>query len=276
MSEQVWFVTGSSRGLGRAVAEEALAAGHRVVATARRREALADLEEKYGDRVCALALDVSDAGQAAHTVQAGLDAFGRLDVVVNNAGYANLVPIEEIDPDDFRAQVETVFFGTVHVTKAALPVFRRQGAGHFIQVTSLGGRVAFPGASAYHSAKFAVEGFSKVLAKETASLGVKVTIAEPGSMRTDYAGSSMNIPAHAAYYADSVGEVATLLRSTLGREPIDPDKVARVFLDIARMQEPPLHLVLGGDAVDMVADDMRERTAADARWAGLGRSVDFS
>ncbi|MEV8388888.1 MULTISPECIES: SDR family NAD(P)-dependent oxidoreductase [unclassified Streptomyces] len=275
MSEQVWFVTGSSRGLGRAVVEEALVAGHRVVATARRPEVLADLEEKYGDQMRTLALDVSDAGQAARTVQAGLEAFGRLDVVVNNAGYANLAPVEEVDPDDFRTQIETVFFGTVHVTKAALPVFRRQGAGHFIQVTSIGGRMAFPGASAYHAAKFAVEGFSKVLAKETANLGVKVTIAEPGAMRTDYAGSSMDIPAHAPYYADTVGEVATILRSGLGQEPIDPAKVARVFLDIARMQEPPLHLVLGADAVDMISGGMRELAAADARWADLGHSVDF-
>ncbi|MGW6774145.1 SDR family NAD(P)-dependent oxidoreductase [Streptomyces sp. NPDC055037] len=275
MSEQVWFVTGSSRGLGRAVVEEALVAGHRVVATARRPEVLADLEEKYGDQMRTLALDVSDAGQAARTVQAGLDAFGRLDVVVNNAGYANLAPIEEVDPDDFRTQIETVFFGTVHVTKAALPVFRRQGAGHFIQVTSIGGRMAFPGAGAYHAAKFAVEGFSKVLAKETANLGVKVTIAEPGAMRTDYAGSSMDIPAHAPDYADTVGEVASILRSGLGREPIDPAKVARVFLDIARMQEPPLHLVLGADAVDMISGEMRELAAADARWADLGHSVDF-
>ncbi|HEY0691009.1 MAG TPA: SDR family NAD(P)-dependent oxidoreductase [Kribbella sp.] len=275
MSDQVWFVTGSSRGLGRAVVEEALAAGHRVVATARRREALADLEEKYGDQVCTLALDVSDAGQAAHSVQAGLDVFGHLDVVVNNAGYANLAPVEEVDLHDFRTQIETVFFGTVHVTKAALPVFRRQGAGHFIQVTSLGGRMAFPGAGAYHAAKFAVEGFSAVLAKETANLGVKVTIAEPGSMRTDWAGSSMDVPSHAPHYADSVGEVARMLRSGNGQEPIDPAKVARVFLDIALMDEPPLHLLLGGHAVDMVSGAMRELATADARWADLGRSVDF-
>ncbi|MFE4610182.1 SDR family NAD(P)-dependent oxidoreductase [Streptomyces niveus] len=275
MSDQVWFITGASRGLGRAVAEEALAAGNRVVATARRPEAFADLAEKYGDRLLALRLDVTDPEQARATVEAAVETFGRIDVVVNNAGYANLVPLAQIGLDDFRAQVDAVFFGTVYVTKAVLPHFVERRAGHFIQVTSIGGRGTAPGVGAYQSAKFAVEGFSGVLNDEVGPLGIKVTLAEPGAMRTDWAGSSMDIPEIAPEYAATVGAMAERLRTTTGNEPIDPAKVARVLLDVARMDEPPLHLVLGRDAVDYVADKMKTLADGDARWAELGRSVDF-
>ncbi len=145
MTDQVWFVTGSSRGLGRSVVEEALAAGNRVVATARRTDALADLAATAGPRLLAVPLDVTDPAQASSAIQAAVDAFGRVDVVVNNAGYANMAPVEDMSLGDFRAQVDAVFFGTVYVTKAALPVFRRQGSGYFIQVTSIGGRLTAPG-----------------------------------------------------------------------------------------------------------------------------------
>lgn len=276
MSEQVWFVTGSSRGLGRAIVEEALAAGHRVVATARNTDSVADLARKYGDRVLAVSLDVTDPANAEEAVKKAVDTFGRLDVVVNNAGYANLVSIEEISLDDFKAQVDAVFYGTVYVTKAALPVFRKQGRGHFIQVTSIGGRLTAPGVSAYQSAKFAVEGFSGVLRKEVGPLGVRVTLAEPGAMRTDWAGSSMDIPKFQDRYDATVGAMARRLRKATGNEPIDPAKVARVFLDIATMDEPPLHLVLGGHAVDMIAATMKDIVDEDTRWASVGRSVDFS
>lgn len=275
MSDQVWFITGASRGLGRAVAEEALAAGNRVVATARRPEGFADLAEKYGDRLLGLRLDVTDPEQARETVETAVRAFGRIDVVVNNAGYANLVPLAQIDLDDFRAQVDAVFFGTVYVTKAVLPHFVERRAGHFIQVTSIGGRATAPGVGAYQSAKFAVEGFSGVLNDEVGPLGIKVTLAEPGAMRTDWAGSSMDIPEIAPEYEATVGAMAKHLRTATGNEPIDPAKVARVLLDVARMDEPPLHLVLGRDAVDYVAAGMKALTDGDARWAELGRSVDF-
>jgi NAD(P)-dependent dehydrogenase (short-subunit alcohol dehydrogenase family) len=256
--------------------EEALAAGHRVVATARNTESVADLVREYGDRVLAVPLDVTDPANAERAVQQAVEAFGRLDVVVNNAGYANLVSIEEIALDDFKAQVDAVFYGTVYVTKAALPIFLTQGKGHFIQVTSIGGRLTAPGVSAYQSAKFAVEGFSGVLQKEVGPLGVKVTLAEPGGMRTDWAGSSMEIPRFQERYDATVGAMAQRLRTGTGSEPIDPAKVARVFLDIAAMDEPPLHLVLGGHAVDMIADATKEIVDEDARWASVGRSVDFS
>ncbi len=275
MTDQVWFVTGSSRGLGRSVAEEALAAGRKVVATARRTATLGDLTERYGDQLLAVPLDVTDPAQANDAVGLAVEHFGRIDVVVNNAGYAGLAPVEEVSLDAFCAQVEAVFFGTVHVTKAALPVFRRQGSGYFIQVTSVGGRLTAPGLSAYQSAKFAVEGFSGVLRQEVAPLGIRVTLAEPGGMRTDWAGSSMDVAPFGPDYEPTVGAMAKRLREGSGAEPIDPARVARVFLDLADNPQPPLHLVLGSAAVDMVAGVMRNTAAEDERWAGVGRSVDF-
>nr|WSY50192.1 SDR family NAD(P)-dependent oxidoreductase [Streptomyces sp. NBC_00886] len=276
MSEQVWFITGSSRGLGRSVAEEALAAGHRVVATARRTEALDDLAARYGDRVLAVELDVTDPAQAQAAVDTAVRAFGRIDIVVNNAGYADITPIEEVTLDAFRAQVDACFYGTVYVTKAVLPVFRKQNSGYFIQVTSIGGRLTAPGLGAYQAAKHAVEGFSAVLHKEVSPLGIRVTLAEPGGMRTDWAGSSMEIPSFDPAYEPTVGAQAKHLRGWTGTEPIDPAKVARVFLDLADNSEPPLHLVLGGHAVDYIAKATEQQAAEDAKWAETGRSVDFT
>jgi NAD(P)-dependent dehydrogenase (short-subunit alcohol dehydrogenase family) len=275
MSDQVWFITGSSRGLGRSIAEEALAAGHRVAATARRTEPLAGLGAAYGERVLTLPLDVTDQAGAERAVREAIAHFGRLDVVVNNAGYADIAPVEEVSMADFRAQVEAVFFGTVHVTKAALPHFRRRGAGHFIQVTSSGGRSTAPGVSAYQSAKHAVEGFSGVLNDEVRGLGIRVTLAEPGAMRTDWAGSSMKIQPFDDAYRPTVGAIADRLRKTAGHEPIDPAKVARVLLDIAGTDDPPLHLILGSSAADRNRRVMRQLMEEDARWERTARSVDF-
>jgi NAD(P)-dependent dehydrogenase (short-subunit alcohol dehydrogenase family) len=210
LSKQVWFITGASRGLGYALAEDALAAGKRVAATGRRPETLSALVDRYGDRVLAVALDVTDQAQVESAIQRTVEHFGRIDVVVNNAGYANISPVEDIAMDDFRAQVEAVFYSTVLVTKAALPVLRRQGSGHFIQITSIGGRITSPGLSAYQSAKFAVEGFSGVLRQELVPLGIKVTLAEPGGMRDAY--------------RPTVGALAERLRATAGKEPIDPPR----------------------------------------------------
>lgn len=273
--EQVWFITGASRGLGLALAQEALAAGKRVVATARRTETLSGLVDAYGDRVLPLALDVTDQARAESAVQRAVERFGRIDVVVNNAGYANMAPIEEVTMDDFRAQVEAVFFGTVLVTKAALPVLRRQGSGHVIQIASIGGRITAPGLGAYQSAKFAVEGFSGVLRQEVAPLGIKVTVAEPGGMRTDWAGSSMEVPAFDDAYRPTVGAMTERLRAGSGKEPIDPVKAARALISIADEDEPPLHLLLGRDALQYGTAELERTSAEDKRWAHVAGSVDF-
>jgi NAD(P)-dependent dehydrogenase (short-subunit alcohol dehydrogenase family) len=274
---KVFLVTGSSRGLGRQIAEKTLAAGHRLVATARRPEQLGDLVDRYGDQVRAVALDVTDPAAARAAVATALDAFGRLDVVVNNAGYANVASVEDITDADFREQVDTNLLGVVNVTKAALPVLREQGAGHVIQVSSVGGRMTTPGMSAYQAAKFAVGGFSEVLAQEVAPLGIKVTVLEPGGMRTDWAGSSMTVHDVSPAYEPTVGAIVTMLRSTLVQQAAgDPAKVADVVLTVAGLEEPPVRLLLGSDAVRYVAQVDEARAASDARWRELSVSTDYA
>ena len=272
---QVFLLTGSSRGLGRQIAEATLAAGHRLVATARNPRSLAGLAGRYGEQILPLALDVTDAAAAEAAVAQGLAAFGRIDVVVNNAGYANLVAVEDITLADFREQIDTNLLGVVNVTKAALPVLRRQGGGHIIQVSSIGGRLATPGLSAYQAAKWAVGGFSEVLAKEVAPLGIKVTILEPGGMQTDWAGSSMRVPPVSEPYQATVGAMARMHHD--GDSPPvlgDPAKVAQVVLKIAGMDQPPLRLILGSEAYAYAAAAARDRAAADAAWHDLSVSTD--
>ncbi|MCE6993809.1 oxidoreductase [Saccharothrix sp. S26] len=272
---KVFLVTGSSRGLGRQLAEKALAAGHLLVATARRPEQLADLVERHGDRVRAVALDVTDPRAARSAVDTAVAAFGRLDVVVNNAGYANSGSVEDTPDDDFRAQVDANLFGVVNVTKAALPVLREQGSGHVVQVSSVGGRVTTPGLSAYQAAKFAVGGFSEVLAKEVAPLGIKVTVLEPGGMRTDWAGASMAVHPVSPAYEPTVGAVNALRTTLMARAASDPAKVADVVLRVVDLDEPPVRLLLGSDAVRFAEQVERARAESDARWRALSVSTDY-
>jgi NAD(P)-dependent dehydrogenase (short-subunit alcohol dehydrogenase family) len=272
---KVFLVTGSSRGLGREITQAALAAGHQVVATARRPETLADLAGQYGSQVKAVALDVTDPAAAEAAVAAGVAAFGRLDVVVNNAGYANLAAVEDITPEDFREQIDANLLGVVNVTKAALPVLRRQGAGHIIQVSSIGGRLATPGLSAYQAAKWAVGGFSEVLAREVEPLGIKVTVLEPGGMQTDWAGSSMQVPPVSEPYQATVGVMARLHNGDQAMPALgDPAKVARVVLAVADLPDPPLRLILGSEAYAYATAAARARAASDQQWHDLTVSTD--
>src|ERR1700761_527810 len=211
---RTWLVTGSSRGFGLELTRAVLESGDRVLATARRPEQLTDLLAGFGERGRAAELDVTDPVAARAAVQPAVDAFGALDVVVNNAGYANSAAIEEMDEDDFRAQIEANFFGVVNVTRAALPVLRRQRAGTFVQFSSVGGRVGgTPGLGAYQTAKFAVEGFSEVLANEVQSFGLRVIIVEPGAFRTDWMGSSMTMQEPGPDYRDALGFIHELRRT---------------------------------------------------------------
>ena len=205
---KVWFVTGSSRGLGRALVEVALEAGDRVAATARNPERLQDLHDTYGDAVLPMRLDVTDYDAAGRMVARAEATFGRIDVVVNNAGYSNLGSFEDTTIDSFRTQIDTNFYGVVNVTKAVVPLLREQGSGHIFQVSSLSVRLSAPGLTAYQAAKWAVAGFSSGLAQEIAPFGVKVTVLEPGGMRTDWAGSSMTIPKPSVPYQPTIGAFA--------------------------------------------------------------------
>ncbi|WP_266159380.1 oxidoreductase [Dyella silvatica] len=274
---QVWLITGSSRGFGKALAEAVLAAGHSLIATARDPAQLSSLVARYGDRVRAVALDVTDPAAAHTAIRAAVDAFGRLDVLVNNAGYGNLASIEEGDDADFRAQLETNFFGLVNVTRAALPVLRKQRSGHIIQFSSIGGRIGVPGMGAYQASKWAVEGFSEVLAKEIKPFGVYVTLVEPGGFRTDWAGSSMTIypPAADSEYSPTMGAMIELLKTHRGQQGGDPAKAAQAILTIVNTPTPPLRLLLGSDAVFLAEQQAARVAAEDAKWRTLSLSTDF-
>jgi len=272
---KVWLITGSSRGLGRALAEAVLAAGHKLVATARNPAQVEDLVERYGDEVRAVSLDVTNEQAAAHAVAVATQAFGRLDVLVNNAGYGDISPIEDTNLDEFRAQIETNLFGVINVTKAALPLMRKQGAGHIVQFSSVGGRIGPVGRAPYAAAKWGVEGFSEVLSKEVGPLGVKVTIIEPGGFRTDFAGSSTAIRAGRPEYDATVGKAARFQRDYNGKQPGDPAKAAAAVLNIASLNDPPLRLLLGSDAVRFVEENDLAKMESDRKWKHLSVSTDI-
>ena len=272
----VWLITGSSRGLGRALADAVLAAGHKLVATARDPKQLSDLVERYRDQVRAVALDVTDERAAAAAMQSAVDAFGRIDVLVNNAGYGDLSSIEDTTMKSFRTQIETNLFGVINVTKAAIPLMRREGAGHILQLASIGGRGGPIGRGAYAAAKWGVEGFSEVLAKEVGPLGLKVTIIEPGGFRTDFAGSSQTIGPDNPVYAKTVGAVALFQRGFNGKQPGDPSRAAAAILTIAGTENPPLRLLLGSDAVRAAEEAERARIESDNKWRDLSVSTDFA
>ncbi|MFD7438783.1 SDR family NAD(P)-dependent oxidoreductase [Streptomyces sp. NPDC059861] len=276
MSQQVWFITGSSRGLGRALVAAALEAGDRVVATARRPEALAEAFQEYGDRICPLALDVTHPEAAREAVDAALARFGRIDVLVNNAGYANVSPIETSDDDDFRAQFETNFWGVYHVTKAALPTLRRQGAGTVVQISSIGGRVGgSPGIASYQAAKFAVDGFSRALATETAPFGVRVMVVEPSGFATDWAGSSMTVHPIPDAYDETVGAMNRRVRQSTDGVAGDPRRAAEIIVRTVQRGQVPTHLLLGTNAATMAMDHSRRQLSEAAEWEKVSRSADF-
>lgn len=272
---QVWLITGSSRGLGRGFAEAALAAGHQVAATARKSEDLAELKKAYGDRVLTLSLDVTSEAQTRDAVQTAIRVFGKLDVLVNNAGYGNVSPIEDTTIEEFRAQIETNLFGVIMATKAVLPYFRERGSGHIIQITSIAGLIGPIGRAPYAAAKWGVEGFSETLAKEVGPLGVKVTIVEPGCFRTDFAGTSTTLTEGRPDYDATVGKTARFQREFNGKQPGDPAKAAAVLLKIASLDEPPLRLVLGSDAFNAAEKNELAKIELGQKWKDLSSSTDF-
>lgn len=270
---KIWFVTGSGRGLGRDIVLAALDAGDSVVATARQPAHLDDLVAIHGPRVLPLALDVTDAPAVVAAMATAHETFGRIDVVVNNAGYANMASVEDMAIADFTEQVMTNFFGVYYVSKAAIPILRNQGSGHIIQIASIGARLATAGLGAYQASKFAVRGFSLVLAQEMAPLGVKVTTVQPGGMRTDWAGSSMAVPPVSAPYEQTVGAFATMVRAMSGRESSAPAKVAQTIVALAAMDDAPVELLIGADAVEYVGLAAKAVALADLKWRDLSMSV---
>ncbi|KAK2729732.1 short-chain dehydrogenase reductase sdr [Colletotrichum kahawae] len=268
---KVWLVTGASRGLGRSLVEAILKNGDSVVATARNPQELSHFEETYDEaRLLLAALDVTSSGNAVQVAQQAYDKFGRIDVVVNNAGYADSASIEDMSLESFRAQMETNFFGVVNVTKAVLPLLREQGFGHILQVSSVGGRLGSPGLGAYQSAKWAAGGFSTVLSKEVAPLGIKVTILEPGGIKTDWAGSSMGHGHISEAYEKTVGFMKEA-RERAFDDWSEPSSIAKAIMHIAAVEEPPLRLLLGPDTIQHAAAASEALAASDRKWEHVTR-----
>jgi NAD(P)-dependent dehydrogenase (short-subunit alcohol dehydrogenase family) len=274
LTMKVWFITGSSRGLGLAIAEAALNNGDSVIATARKPEQLASLVDKFGpDRVLPVALDVTNNDQVIQAVKTGHEKFGQIDVVINNAGYANTAAVEDMDINDFRSQVDANLFGVVYVSKAVIPILRQQKTGgHIFQVSSLGGRLGSPGLSAYQCSKWAVGGFSTVLSREVAPLGIKVTVLEPGGIRTDWAGSSMQVPQVSEPYQQTVGSFVEYLRKSSGSEESIPSKIAVIILKLLDETDPPLRLIIGPNAVEYARYAGEALAASDEKWRELSLS----
>jgi len=274
---KVWLVTGSASGLGRNISEAVLASGDRLVATARDARRLEDLVSKYGDQVRTAPLDVADEKAAHAAVQLAVAAFGRLDVVVNNAGYGDIAPFEQLSPERFKALIDTNFYGVVYMTRAALPIMRKQKSGCILQISSVGGRLARPGSTGYHAAKWAVGGFTESLAQEVAPFGVKVCALEPGGMRTNWgARANQDIPELLPDYEPSVGAVTKMLKSHWGQENSDPAKVAQVVLRLAASDRLPAHLLLGSDAVQYAGQAEAARAADAEHWREVSVSTDVT
>jgi NAD(P)-dependent dehydrogenase (short-subunit alcohol dehydrogenase family) len=276
LQSRVWFVTGASSGFGRAISNAVLESGGRLVATARDPGSMSSLIEQGGDRALALQLDVTDAKAAKIAIDGAVAQFGRIDVVVNNAGYGHVGAIEECTEEELRRQVDVDFFGVVNVTRAALPHMRRQRSGHFVQMSSLNGVEGLAGGGFYAASKFAVEGFSESLAIEVAHLGIKVTIVEPAPFRTRF------LSDHSAKwsrpiddYADSVGKVRQMLKAMDGKQPGDPARAAQAIIQAVEAKNPPLRLPLGKMAIDHIRANLDAESKELDAWAHLSAAADF-
>jgi len=272
----VWLITGCSTGFGRALAVSVLKGGMRAVVTARDPEAVADVSRQFGTQVLVSRLDVTDAVAIARVVAEANATFGRIDVLVNNAGYGYLAAVEEGSDEDIRAQFETNVHGLFAMTRAVLPGMRSRRQGHIVNLSSVGGLIGFPGVAYYNATKFAVEGFSEALAKEVKPLGIRVTLVEPGPFRTDWAGRSLKIAREPiADYADTAGARRKMIADYSGHQPGDPERAAAAIVAAVAAQDPPLHLVLGRPAFDAVKHKLSEMGDELDRWRSLTLGADF-
>ncbi|RFB81522.1 oxidoreductase [Methylovirgula sp. 4M-Z18] len=272
----VWLITGCSTGLGRALARQVLKSGYRVVLSARDPATLDDIVSEFGDTAHAVELDVTKPDQVKTAVAAAEARFGGIDVLVNNAGYGYIGAIEEGEDADVRAMFETNIFGTWNMIRAALPGMRERGHGHIVNLSSVGGLTTFPGVGFYHMSKFAVEALSETLAKEVAPFGIGVTVVEPGAFRTEFRGRSMKqsgirLPA----YADTTGKVRDNLIAGHGKQQGNPELAAKAIVTALEADQPPLHLALGGDAVDLIRQKIADLQRDFDRWEDLSRSTSF-
>ncbi|HCA56963.1 MAG TPA: short-chain dehydrogenase/reductase [Blastocatellia bacterium] len=274
--KKVWFITGCSTGLGRDLAEVLLEQGYRVVATARRLDSIADLAERFPENARIASLDVTDRDQISAAVEKAIEEFGRIDVLVNNAGYGLLGAIEEPSTAQIRAQFDTNVFGAVDVMRAVLPQMRRQKSGHVLNMSSVAGFIASGSAGYYAATKFALEALSEALAQEAADHGIRVTIVEPGPFRTDFAGRSLRAPEGqmpdvypgTQRFLDYFAEVD---RKQVG----DPRKAAQVMIDVVESAEPPLRLPLGELCITRIESELEKVRADIAPWRAAGIATAF-
>lgn len=271
-----WLITGCSTGIGREIARAALEAGHSVVVTARRTETVADLAEAFGDLAKIVALDVTDKRQIIDAVQAATDAFGGIDVLVNNAGHGYLSAVEEGEDDKVRQLFDTNYFGVVDTIKAVLPQMRARRSGHIINISSMTGLVANPPNAYYSSTKFALEALTEALAQEVKPFGIRVTAVEPGAFRTDWAARSMwESTTPITDYDANVGARKTMIKEFANHLPGDPRKVAEAVLMVSTLEEPPLRLLLGRDVLKAVRDKLAALSASIDEWEAVTRDVNF-
>jgi NAD(P)-dependent dehydrogenase (short-subunit alcohol dehydrogenase family) len=275
-SPRTWMITGTSSGFGLALAEAVLAVGERVVATARRPETLKPLVTSAPDRAIAVGLDVTKPAQIATAVETAVERFGRIDVLVNNAGNGSVGAVEEIDIDELKALHDTMFIGPVRLTQAVLPAMRERGSGTIVQISSMGGQLAPPGFGAYCSAKFALEAISESLAAEVQPLGIRILIVEPGAFRTEFGAARMHRSQTIIDgYASTVGPTRAAVDAMDGSQPGDPRRAAAAIIEIVNAPDSPLRLALGDDAVDNIRAK-HQRLAADLKgWEPLSRSTAF-
>lgn len=275
--EAVWLITGSSRGLGRAIAEKVLAAGYRAVLTARSTNELQDLVAQYGDTVLLTPLDVTKQNEIDAAYKAATDRFGRVDVLVNNAGYGYLGAIEEGEDTEMRAIFETDLFAPVNLIKAALPGMRERRQGHIVNISSIGGLVTYPGVGYYHMVKFGLEAMSETLAKEVAGLGIGVTVVAPGAFRTDFRGpESMKFSANIIDdYKDTAGKSREGTAAGHRKQIGDPARGAEAIIKAVEAENSPVHLLIGGDALDQLRRKLDEMRAETDAWEEVTRSTDF-
>lgn len=270
----VWFITGSSRGLGRSLTAALLEKGELVAATARRPEQLDELVAQYPDQIYPIKLDVSDEAAVNNAVKDAVARFGKIDVAVNNAGFGITGAAEAFTQEQISSQINTNLYGPIYVTRAVLPYMRKQGSGHILQISSLGGRIGTPGLSIYQATKFALAGFSESVSKEIVPLGIKLTIIEPGGFRTDWAGDSMSFAKDIPDYEQTVGVRVKRFKDLAQQMTGDPDKAAQVMIAVVAHPEPPLHLILGSDAAGILKQVEAGRQAEFEKWLPVSLSTD--
>lgn len=272
---KVWFITGSSSGFGRALAEVVLNEGEIVVLTARNTETIKDLEAKFSERALAVKLDVTRPDEVEKAVEEAIAKFGRIDVLVNNAGFGIIGAVEEVSDAEARHLFDTNVFGVLNVTRAVLPHMRQQQSGHILNISSMGGFVGVLGSGIYCASKFAVEGISEAMATEVAPLGIKVTIIEPGQFRTDFAGRSINMASPIEAYAETVGKRRQAVAEVDGKQPGDPVLAAKAMIEVVKSSTPPLRLALGADAVKVIRTKLDSVTQELKKWEDISVSTAF-